>query len=262
MEKQATDSEWRFGRLIFIHFIVLIWLGSWWFPELGLRAYWDKLDHATFYLLNGILADSANAQLFWAVANHRAFDLVSAFLLGMIYFHWAIGDEQRFSAKRIGLFAFLFLYSLLMLELSKLSLDWIERSSPSNELTPVYLLSELVPQIKAKDSSGQSFPGDHAMVLFLWSGYFFLFTSFRRGLLVLAIAVLFSLPRLVAGAHWLTDNLIGGLSVALLGLAWLSATPLRSAAFRWFKRFGKKLEPTTNKSLMWMRLLSSKLVKH
>lgn len=262
MHKQTTESNWQPGRLVVMNFIAVLWLASWWFPELGIRYYWDQLDLAAFYFLNGMLADSPVSQVFWAVTNYRAFDLVPALFLGLVFFNWAISDGQKHLARRIGLFFFLFIYSVVILELSKLTLDWINRSSPSNDIKPVFRLSELVPGINAKDSSGQSFPGDHATVLILWSGYFFLFTNVKRGLLVLLAAMFFVLPRLVAGAHWLTDILIGSGAVALIGLAWLSATPLRLCAMRWFSRIGQKLEPSTVKSLLWMRLVTSKFSGH
>ena len=43
--------------------------------------------------------------------------------------------------------------------------------SPSLVLSPAYLLTELFPDIPAKDGSGRSFPGDHATVLIVWAAY-------------------------------------------------------------------------------------------
>jgi membrane-associated phospholipid phosphatase len=38
--------------------------------------------------------------------------------------------------------------------------------------------------------------------------------------------IFFSLPRLIAGAHWLSDILVGGVSIALIALAFGLYTPL------------------------------------
>ena len=40
------------------------------------------------------------------------------------------------------------------------------------------------------------------------------------------LAFIFIMPRLVGGAHWLTDGLIGGVVPALVAASWLLATPL------------------------------------
>lgn len=45
-------------------------------------------------------------------------------------------------------------------------------------------------------------------------------------LVIWGLAVLFMLPRLVAGAHWGQDDYIGGLLMAILALGWSYYTPL------------------------------------
>jgi membrane-associated phospholipid phosphatase len=89
------------------------------------------------------------------------------------------------------------------------------RLSPSLVLEPVYKLTELVPWITAKDASSRSFPGDHATVLLLFSVFMHVFCGKSYKLLYLLV-VIFTLPRLVSGAHWLTDVLIGGGATVLI----------------------------------------------
>ncbi|WP_121333874.1 phosphatase PAP2 family protein, partial [Pseudomonas aeruginosa] len=85
-----------------------------------------------------------------------------------------------------------------------------------------------------KDRSKRSFPGDHASVLLVWALFMSLFAR-RAGqfLLIWTLAVLFMMPRLVAGAHWGQDDYIGGLQMALLALAWGCYTPLAAKASGW-----------------------------
>jgi membrane-associated phospholipid phosphatase len=45
---------------------------------------------------------------------------------------------------------------------------------------------------------------------------------------------LFSLPRVMAGAHWFSDIAVGSLSVALVGLSWWLLTPASDYLVNWF----------------------------
>ena len=79
--------------------------------------------------------------------------------------------------------------------------------------------------------------GAHTLVtktLLVWALFMSLFAR-RAGqfLLIWTLAVLFMLPRLVAGAHWGQDDYIGGLQMALLALAWGCYTPLAAKASGW-----------------------------
>ncbi|CQR23401.1 undecaprenyl pyrophosphate phosphatase [Yersinia enterocolitica] len=56
----------------------------------------------------------------------------------------------------------------------------------------------------------------------------FMLRYFSRGAFVIAllIVVIFSLPRVMIGAHWFTDIAVGSLSVVLVGSSWILLTPL------------------------------------
>ncbi|MBE8190479.1 MAG: phosphatase PAP2 family protein [Candidatus Thioglobus sp.] len=77
-----------------------------------------------------------------------------------------------------------------------------------------------------KDSSSESFPGDHATVLLTWLGYCLFFRRNRWSWAAAFLVIFFSLPRLIAGAHWLSDVLVGGLAIALVALAFGLFTPV------------------------------------
>ncbi|SPO58689.1 Phosphoesterase PA-phosphatase-like protein (fragment) [Pseudomonas inefficax] len=92
-------------------------------------------------------------------------------------------------------------------------------------------LSDYYPDLEAawelKDRSSKSFPGDHASVLLVWALFMSVFSRrLVQYLVVWGLAVLFMLPRLVAGAHWGQDDYIGGLLMAVLALGWSCYTPL------------------------------------
>lgn len=46
------------------------------------------------------------------------------------------------------------------------------------------------------------------------------------GLIALIIFVVFAFPRVMIGAHWFTDIIVGSMTVILIGLPWVLLTPL------------------------------------
>ena len=109
-----------------------------------------------------------------------------------------------------------------------------QRASPSLTVKGAVLISELFPGwqglLHVKDSSGRAFPGDHASVLMLWALFVSAFAGGWRRWLVWSLAALFMLPRVVAGAHWLSDVLVGGTFLALTTIAWGLCTPYAARA--------------------------------
>jgi len=86
----------------------------------------------------------------------------------------------------------------------------------------------MFPGIETKDSSSVSFPGDHSF--FLMAFTFFAFKIASRKIdrtIIISLIILFSLPRLVSGTHWLTDNLIRAGFMVILTLTWYYLTPLQ-----------------------------------
>jgi membrane-associated phospholipid phosphatase len=85
-------------------------------------------------------------------------------------------------------------------------------------------LKDIIPY-KLKDASRNSFPADHALFLFLMYQYARkrLDPTIRK--VILSVVVIFTLPRLISGGHWLTDAFFGGwVPAALFAQAWLGKT--------------------------------------
>jgi len=105
-----------------------------------------------------------------------------------------------------------------------------QHSSPSMVIAGAIQMSDYFPGLEKtwelKDRSSQSFPGDHASVLLIWAMFMSVFAK-RIGQVVViwGLALLFMMPRLVAGAHWGQDDYIGGVLMALLALGWGYYTP-------------------------------------
>jgi len=225
------QTRWRVRALLVSNLAAFALLATWrWAP---MRALWDRLDVVVFHLLNPPLAGNPTWAGFWGVCNMRPVDIV--FGLVMLAFlargGWIIPRGRGLQS----LYAFVVVLVLLLLiragplnEAMK-AFNW-QRASPSLTEEGAVRLVSLFPAWERdwhmKDASIRSFPGDHASVLIAWA---LLLSYAARGWhlwLVWAFAALFMLPRLVSGAHWLSDDLVGGVFVALMAVGWGTCTPL------------------------------------
>lgn len=194
-------------------------LGSWLCPVS--RVWWDAADRALFFYLNGSLAAPSAWSQLWAILNSRIMDLVPLLLLlPFLLLPGLVIDRER----RIAAGCHLLLILLLMLVIRTIFEDVTEAlhwrgNSPTLTLEPAYRLSELYPALDPKDSSKKSFPGDHSGVLMIVGSFLLLQRLNRWSILAAGIAALFILPRLFAGAHWLSDVAVGGLFIASLSMA-------------------------------------------
>ncbi len=240
---EIVQARWRSRGLIACNLLALILLASWLWPPA--RLLWDRFDAGVFQLLNAPLASNAAWARVWAVCNMRPVDLG----FGLIMLGILVKGNFIFGAAQVrqALYAFLAVLVLLLLirvgplnELVK-AMDW-QRASPSLTVDGAVRLTVLFPDWARdwhmKDSSGRSFPGDHASVLLLWA---ILLSPLARGWrrwLVWGLTMLFILPRLVSGAHWLSDVLVGGLFLSLIAIGWGLYTPYAAKASSFLERFG------------------------
>ncbi|HIA7343584.1 TPA: Kdo(2)-lipid A phosphotransferase, partial [Escherichia coli] len=56
------------------------------------------------------------------------------------------------------------------------------------------------------------------------------------GLIALIIFVVFAFPRVMIGAHWFTDIIVGSMTVILIGLPWVLLTPLSDRLITFFDK--------------------------
>ncbi|MGL6163247.1 MAG: phosphatase PAP2 family protein, partial [Aeromonas veronii] len=101
----------------------------------------------------------------------------------------------------------------------------VERPSPTLMVADALRVTQ-ISAIPTKDSSGDSFPGDHALFLMIFAGYALRYLPRWAGVSALLMVPIFSAPRILAGAHWFTDVYVGSLGLATLCLPWLLLTPL------------------------------------
>jgi len=232
----AMTSELKNRQLLILAgaFIVTLVLCASWFIAGPWRDAWDAIDNAVFFTLNGMLADKQPMAVFWALANNRSFDLVPALIFLVLFWRYmAGGGPARELLERVtGCFLMVAFVVLVSRVIEGMVFDF-ERASPSLVMEPSHRLTEMVPWMKTKDSSHNSFPGDHGTISIMFS--IFLIHCYGRraagwgaGLVILSI-----MPRLVGGAHWFTDVAVGSLVIALPAMALFLATPLFSTLVRW-----------------------------
>ncbi|WP_295473508.1 phosphatase PAP2 family protein [uncultured Pseudomonas sp.] len=240
------QARWRFRPLILCNLAALVLLGLWAWPE-G-HALMNRFDEWLFHLLNQPLASNDLWLYAWTVASMRPFDVVVGLILLMLLIK---GDWVfRAAQTRAAIFGFIAILVLLLIIRSLLAkyinTTDLQHDSPSRVLPEAVRLSHIFPQLEKtwelKDNSGRSFPGDHASVLLIWAMFMSLYArSFGRQLVIWSLAVLFMLPRLVAGAHWGQDDYIGGVAIALAALAWGIYTPYAAHVTRLGLRLSEPL---------------------
>lgn len=240
MPRSFINDQWRVRPLLASHIVALLLLTSWlWAPS---RALWDQFDLQLFSLLNQPVHAAGLWAKTWAIGSMRPVDMgVGVLMLAvMLKANWVFSGVQ----VRKALYAFLATLVVMLLfrvgfaELVKL-MGW-QRPSASLVVEGAARLTEIFPgwekRWDMKDSATRSFPGDHASVLLIWAMFISLFARNWSLLLVWVMAVVFMLPRLVAGAHWGSDALVGGVFLALLGLAWACFTPFAYKASEWLEK--------------------------
>lgn len=191
---------------------------------------WDTADRALFQCLNGMLYENKFLQYFWATVNHKRMDLVEDVIF-LLFFIWGIKTVPReLRWKKASQFLFTILLAGCVIFFINRGLlrhnTFVLRDSPSLVISPCVKITHEIPWIGLKDETLASFPGDHATTLLLFG---FLFSAFvpRRLATIAWLYVIFrTLPRLVVGAHWLSDIAVGSVSIALFFAACFLYTPL------------------------------------
>ena len=214
-------------RLLYCHLAMIILLGSFfWAPT---RVYWNALDVSFFKLLNQSLEGHPTWQLFWASLNHKMTDWIEDIVF-LLFCAWAvIRSPAELRLKKASQFIFCILFAIPVIYTADRiicrELIDIQRVSPSLVVSPCIRLSYEIPWMKIKDSTHSCFPGGHAVTLLFFATSYTFFAGRKLGAYAICYALFRCLPRLIVGAHWLTDIVIGSVSVTLFSLGWALCTP-------------------------------------
>ena len=225
-------------RFLLLHLLASLLLISWLFTPT--RMLWDSFDHAAFHFLNGFVQKNSFWQTFWALASYKRSEWVMDIVRFVFFFHLIFSAPKQERIDRLAkiLFLILFIFSAIMLIGKTLFPDilQIERFSPTATIEGSFRLSSVIDWIYVKDHSRASFPSDHGITACLFIGSMFTLFNWRYGLFAILTEGYYCLPRLVAGAHWLTDVVIGSATIALILCAWVYTTPVASLVIALFKK--------------------------
>jgi membrane-associated phospholipid phosphatase len=222
-----TDSRWKIKQLLFWHLIIALLLTSFFWPVSAI--YWKKLDVAFFKWINGSLRDSPGSQLFWALANHRLADwLEDVFILGFFTLYIrSVQKELRLKKIATLIFCALYIAAIIFFVNGKLFRKSLifPRESPTMVVSDSIRLSEHISWLKVKDDSTKCFPGDHGTTAILFASCYYFLAGWRLGLIAVVYGAFLCLPRMIVGAHWLSDVVVGSGCLTAFFLSWAFCTP-------------------------------------
>ena len=224
--------------IILCNILGALLLGTWFACTPGgeYHGLWLTLDKNIFYFFNQLLTQSKAFMYFVAVVNLRAFDVVA--FVAMLAIYYSYYRKSNVEGKR-----WLFCIGVAMLVSAVIIKQFdkllpIDRMSASAYFDQLYHNVNWVSQLSglpAKDKAGSSFPGDHGMMLLIFAVYMWKYLGRSAFVKALAVFVIFSLPRIMGGAHWFTDVYVGSVSFVLIVLSWILLTPLADRFISWLE---------------------------
>lgn len=223
-----ASKNWNYKGLLLCHLLVAILGTSLFFPLFA--GAWSAVDIFFFKALNGTLKDRPLWQAFWAMANHKLADWVEDIVFIVFFIFYVKAAQRPDRLKKVANLLFIVTYSALIIYfvnrlLFRETLN-IPRASPTLVVESSIKLSEHISWLKIKDDSSKSFPGDHGTTALLFTAAFCYLGTKKQKVLACLYGTFLCLPRLITGAHWLSDVIVGSGSIVLFFLSWAYCTPL------------------------------------
>ncbi len=234
------EKKWNWKGLLICHLLIAFLLTTFFIPFT--RAYWEAIDLSFFRLINETLRDNRPMQVFWALANHKKADWIEDICIFLFFFSWIRTFPLEERSKKSAQFLFCVLYAaftiLIVNHLVFRNFIEVLRASPTIALENTVRLSKKIPWLSIKDSSPKCFPADHGTTAVLFAACYAYYARGKRAFYGILYSVFLCMPRLITGAHWLSDVIVGSGSIALLFLSWAFCTPLHRY---WTERLQKVL---------------------
>lgn len=223
----------RFPLIIMLNAAGVALFLSWYLPVN--HGIWSTIDVAIFRFFNqGLNAGNLTYAWFLAIINNRAFDGCSLLAMGgLMLSYWL--KENATGRRRIIIMGLVMLLAAVIINQLAQHLIPVTRSSPSLSVQGAHRVSDYV-AFNTKDGSRDSFPGDHGMMLLIFSCFMWRYFGGKAFLISLVIFVVFAFPRVMIGAHWFTDIAVGSLTSVLIGVPWVLLTPLSDKTIGIFER--------------------------
>lgn len=223
----------RYPLILLLNIAGLALFLSWYLPH-G-HGLWFSLDSGIFHFFNHKLVESPLFLWIVAVTNNRAFDGCSLLAMGALMLSFWLKETQEGRRRIVAIGLVMLLTAVILNQLGQ-ALIPVKRASPTLTFDNINRVSELL-HISTKDASRDSFPGDHGMMLLIFSAFMLRYFGKKAFATALVIVVVFAFPRVMIGAHWLTDIVVGSLSAVLIGLPWVLMTPLSDRLIAIFNRY-------------------------
>lgn len=205
-----------------------------WYATAGQSGFWFELDSAVFRFFNArIMAGTLLADIV-TYANQRWFDAIAFISMGLLYLYFFLKTDNAGKRRMLALGLVMLVTGIIIKQLGRYSP--LQHSSPTLYFEDAYRLSKHI-AIHVKDSARESFPGDHGMMLMVFTAFIARYFGLKAFFAALCITVVFSLPRIIIGAHWFTDIYIGSFSVVCIVYSWLLLTPAAERLTDFVERF-------------------------
>jgi len=184
------------------------------------------IDKIAFFVLNGHLAWTPRwYNSFFALLNHPwESKLNLTLIIALIMSTYQQGESKIRFFFKVVFYAIIYEFLFQSIHYIVRHNTLLLRASPSCSLPHIDLNQQGFP-FPVKTSAHDSFPSGHAISITYWlSVYYYSHPQPRKDIMYAAF-LLFTLPRLVGGAHWLSDIYIGMLvSICYFQGGWLVIT--------------------------------------
>jgi len=230
---QPKQQRWNLGLFVTLNLVGLGLFLSWSIQGLPTRSIWDSLDEKFFAYTNGLLDSDSPYRLAVAIMSSRVFQYgADIIVFGAIGFHVL----KKISFRPLPLVGEASIAAILwaaLLIASKSFSTSLGRPGPTRFYDNAVELSNVYAW-ELKDAAHSSFPASQASIdlLALVVGLYFL----RRvnvgvsvALLAVVLCCTLTIPRLLSGAHWLSDVTAGSAALALIFAGWVLGSPLIKA---------------------------------
>ena len=215
---QQSPTRWQLKSILLAFTAIIGSLALWFCP--ALQQYWINIDSNFFLMLNSTLAWHKSWQQICGWLNHPDESWLNLlFMLGVnLAAVFALAKNQRRQALVFVVYCWVFFqFGLLLSHFIFSDLLALERASPSLVVSPSIKLSTLVAH-PVKDYSENSFPAGHTFVLIYWAGFTAAYAPKRFTVLTYIGVIALIFPRLISGAHWLSDVIF----TIAISYAWLT----------------------------------------
>lgn len=227
-ETVLHNQTWRVKSLLICHGLALFLVASLLLPLTS--SLWEWSDRHFFTWVNASLDQHPHWQVFWACANHKWADWIEDLVILLFFAVCVKHTRQGLKKKKVAEILFFTLYGACIIYVINQLLFRenfpIARASPSLVIEGAIRLSQEITWMAIKDKSLNSFPGDHATTALLFASSLSYLGGWRKAIWGWCYAAFLCMPRLITGAHWLSDILVGSGAILLITLSWALCTPL------------------------------------